>query len=249
MMVVPVKLELLEPLANLANNPLLLANNNKLLHASLAPLELPAHLDLPDLLVMLDQMATLDPMVAQLPLVSLDQKDLLDLPAQMDNLVLPVTQVLPLNPKVLPLALLDLLVMLEPLAHLDLPAVLETMVLPVNLDPKDLPAPTETLDPMDNLVLPDKLAQLVVQEKKVSAPNIAPSMVVSSSKTELAVKHLQSKSCSVASDAFFSFNCNAHCHCCHASWLCKILDRTRWFYLFFVILSCANYLDKNKKIL
>ena len=130
----------------------------------------------------------------------------------------------------------------DPLVNLAMMVPLETQ------DPKDLPAPTETLDPMDNLVLPVKLVLPVVLEKRVSAPSIALSMVVSSSKTELAVKRLQSTCCSVASDAFFSFNCNAHCHCCHASWLCKILDRTRLFYLF-VILSCANYLDKNKKLL
>jgi len=251
----PAKLELLVQMANLVNHQLLLVNNKLLHHANHAQLEHPVHLDLLDLLVMLDQMATLELLAAQLLLASQDQKDLqahLDL---MDNLVLPVNLVPLLKAKEFNLDHLDPLVMLDHLDHPDLPAVLEMMELPVIQELKDLPAPTATPDPTETQVLPVKLVLPVVLEKKVSAPNIAPSMVVSSSKTELAVNHLQSKTtkrCSIGSDAYYffsSFNCNAHCHCCHALWLCKILDRTRWFYLF-VILSCAKYLDiKNKKII
>lgn len=82
------------------------------------------------------------------------------------------------------LAHLDQLVMLDHPAHLDPLDHLETMEHQDNLDLKDHPAPLETPDPMDNPDLLDKQDLPVVLEKRVSAPNIAPSTVVSSSKME-----------------------------------------------------------------
>jgi hypothetical protein len=248
MMVAQVNPVLLVHLDNLVNNPLLLANNNNHHHANHAQLDLPAHLDHPDLLEMLDQMATLDLLVDQLPLANLDQKDLLAHLDQMDNLVLLDNLVPLLNPKEFNLDPQDLLEMLDHLAHLDLLDNLVPMELLEIQDQKVPLAPMETLDPMETQVHPDKLDPLVVLEKRVSAPNIAPSTVVSSSKTELADKHLHLFCCSVASDVFlfFSFNCNAHCHCCHASWLCKNLDRMHLNHIFLLILLCAKILDKNK---
>ena len=253
MMVAQVNLVLLVPLDNLVNNPLLLANNNKHHHANHAQLDHPAHLDHPDLLEMLDQMATLDLLVDQLPLANLDQKDLPAHLAQMDNLVLLDNLVPPLNPMEFNLAHLDLLEMLDHLAHLDLLDNLVPMELLETQDQKVPLAPMEILDPMETQVHPDKLDPLVVLEKRVSAPNTAPSTVVSSSKTELAVKkHFNLFCCSVASDVFSifsssSFNCNAHCHCCHASWLCKtLLDRIHLNHIIFLlILLCAKFLDKK----
>ena len=249
MMVAQVNPVHLVPLDNLVNNPLLLANNNNHPHANHAQLDHPAHLDHPDLLEMLDQMATLDLLVDQLPLANLDQKDLPAHLAQMDNLVLLDNLVPPLNPMEFNLAHLDLLEMLDHLAHLDLLDNLVPMELLETQDQKVPLAPMEILDPMETQVHPDKLDPLVVLEKRVSAPNIAPSTVVSSSKTELAVKHLHLFCCSVASDVFFSsFNCNAHCHCCHALWLCKtLLDRIHLNHIFFLILILlyAKILDKK----
>jgi len=203
MMVAQVKPVLLVPLDNLANNPLLLASNNNHPHANPAQLDHPAHLVHPDLLEMLDQTATLDLLVDQLPLANLDQKDLLAHLDQMDNLA-PLDNLVPL-PKAMEFNLdhQDQLEMLDHLAHPDLLVNLETMELPETQDPKVPLAPMETLDPMETQVPPDKLDPLVVLEKRVSAPNTVPSTVVSSSKTELADKHLHLFCCSVASDVFF----------------------------------------------
>jgi hypothetical protein len=246
MTVVPESQVLQVLMANLAkhlHNPVLNKHHH---HANLVLLAHQAHLVLLVLLVMLDQTAILAVVVApQLP-VNLDQKDLLDLPDLMDNLVHPEIQDLMLKVKESFLDHLDPLVMLDHLAPLDLLDNLEAMAPLDNPDPKVPLAQLETPEAMDSLVLLDKLDLPVVLEKRVSAPNIVPSTVVSSSKTELADKHFHILCSGVASDAFFSFNCNAHCHCCHTLWLCKPLDRLQ-LNCIFVILLYAKLLVKNKK--
>jgi len=208
-------------------------------HANHALLDHLVHLDLPDQLVMQDQMVNQEMEEAQPLPASQDLKDLQVLLDQMETLGLQGNPVHLLNQKELPQAHQDLLEMLDHLAHQDLLDNLETMV---HLDNPDLKVPLvqmEILEAMANPVLLVKLDLPEVQEKRVSAPNIVLSMVVSSSKTELADKHLHILCYGVASDAFFSFNCNAHCHCCHASWLCKPLDRMQLNYFFVVF--CMPY--------
>ena len=247
-MVALVKPALLVPPVNLAKHLLNHVLNKLHHHANHALLDHLAHLAPPVLPVMLDQMEILVQMADLLLLENLDHQVLLDHLALMDNPELPETQELMLNLKVYNLAHLDQLVMLDHPDLLDLLDNLVTMVHLDNLDPKVHLAQLEILALMVNLVLPDKLVPLVELEKKVSAPNIVPSTVVSSSKTELADKQISLFNLLWRRlRRFFSFNCNVHCHCCHALWLCKPLDRIPWNY-FFVILLYAKFLDKNKKL-
>jgi hypothetical protein len=247
-MVALVKPVLLVPPVNLEKHLLNHVPNKLHHHANHVLLDHLAHLAHPVLPVMLDQMDNLVQMADLLLLENLDHQDLLDLPALMDNPELPETQELMPSQKAFNLAHLDLLVMLDHPDLLDLLDNLAMMVHPDNLDQKDHPAQLEILALMVNLVLPDKLVPLVELEKKVSAPNIAPSTVVSSSKTELADKQISLFTLLWRRlRRFFSFNCNVHCHCCHALWLCKPLDRIQLNY-FFVILLYAKFLDKNKKL-
>jgi hypothetical protein len=159
-------------------------------HANHAHKDLLAHLDLLVLLVMLVLLDNLVLLELMLPPANLDQKDL---PVHLANpvpLVLPVNLVLLLNLNLLLPDLQDLLVMLDHPDHLDLLAPQETMELLVNPARKDHPVRTANPVLTANLVPLDKLVPPVVQEKKVSAPNIVLSMVVSSSKMELDDKNI-----------------------------------------------------------
>jgi hypothetical protein len=221
-MVVLVKPVLLVPLANLAKHLLNHVLNKHHHHANHAQQDHPAHQVPLVLPVMLELQVNLEALVDLLLLENLDLLDLLAHLVLMDNLAHPVTLELMHKVKEFNQAHLDLLVTLD---HLDLPDLLEilaVMELLVNLDLKDLLAQLEILEVMVNLEHPDKLVPLVELEKKVSAPNIVPSTVVSSSKTELADKPISLFTLLWRRlRRFFSFNCNVHCHCCHALWLCK----------------------------
>jgi len=160
-------------------------------HANHAHKDHPAHLDLLVLPVMLELLGNLVPLELMLLLVNPDQRVHPDLPVNPVLLEPPVNLVPQLNLNHSPLAHPDHLEMLDHLAHPDPLVPLETMELLDNLDQKAHLAQTDNLVPMETLVHPDKLAHPVVLEKRVSAPNTAPSMVVSSSKMELVVKLLQ----------------------------------------------------------
>jgi len=182
---------LLAALVNLAKAKPLLAKPSNHHHANLALLVHPV------LLAVLANPATLVPMdnpdlVVETQLLDLlDQKDHLahlETLVVLDNLA---TLVLQLKAKELLLDPLDHLAMLVLLANLVDLVNPETMDNPVDPDPKDHLAHLANLvnlETMDNLETPDKPE---AQATRVSAPNIAPSTVVSSSKMEPGVKLAQ----------------------------------------------------------
>jgi len=182
---------LLAALVNLAKAKPLLAKPSNHHHANLALLVHPV------LLAVLANPATLVPMdnpdlVVETQLLDLlDQKDHLahlETLVVLDNLA---TLVLQLKAKELLLDPLDHLAMLVLLANLVDLVNPETMDNPVDPDPKDHLAHLANLvnpETMDNLETPDKPE---AQATRVSAPNIAPSTVVSSSKMEPDVKLAQ----------------------------------------------------------
>jgi len=171
------------------NHQFNLANPSLHHHANHAHKDLPAHLDLLVLLVMLVLLDNPVPPELMLHLANPDQKVHLVLLVNLVPLVLLVNPVHPHNLNLLLPDPLDPLEMLDHLAHPDLLVPPETMVLLDNLDQKVPLAQMDNLVPMVNLVLLDKLVLPVVLEKRVSAPNIVLSMVVSSSKMELVVKN------------------------------------------------------------
>jgi hypothetical protein len=143
-----------------------------------------APLDHLDPLVMLELLEHLDNLEQILHLEVLDLKVHLD---HLDNLV-PLAALAQMEPLLnlnhQHLVLLAQLVMLDHPAHLEL---LEPLDLPEDLANLDQKVPLDLLEPLDPMVNPellDKLVLLAVVEKKVSAPNTAPSMVESSSKME-----------------------------------------------------------------
>jgi len=182
---------LLAALVNLVKAKPLLAKPSNHHHANLALLVHPV------LLAVLANPATLVPMdnpdlVVETQLLDLlDQKDHLahlETLVVLDNLA---TLVLQLKAKELLLDPLDHLAMLVLLANLVDLVNPETMDNPVDPDPKDHLAHLANLvnlETTDNLETPDKPE---AQATRVSAPNIAPSTVVSSSKMEPGVKLAQ----------------------------------------------------------
>jgi hypothetical protein len=155
-------------------------------HANLA---LKVHLAHPDNLA---NPATQDPMdnqvkaAAILNLVQPDPKvhlDNLETPEDLDSQEIPA---LLLNHKELHPDLLDHLAMPELLVNLEALDSLETTDNPVAPDPKDLPELLDNLVNLEAMGNPAILDKLEVRATKVSAQNTAPSMVVFSSKTELA---------------------------------------------------------------
>ena len=159
-------------------------------HANHALKVLPAHPDLLDHLVMPEPLDNLEILALMLHPANPDQKDHLDLLESPDNLVPLVSLEPPLNLNLSFQVNLDLLV--KP-AHLDLqdpPVNLVLMALPGQLDQKDHLDLMDPLAKTDNPALPVNPAPLDPLERRVSARNTVPSMVVCSSKTEPDVRHL-----------------------------------------------------------
>jgi len=157
-------------------------------HANLAHKVLPDLLDHPDLQETQERLVLPADLVMMLLQEPLDLEDhpvhlvSLDHPAVLVRLVfqlLPSLSLLalPENPEISDLPdPLDLPVNPVWMAHPDLPDPRENLVSPETQEPTETPVPQAPLDQPDP------------PEKRVSARNTAPSMVVSSSKTELVVK-------------------------------------------------------------
>jgi hypothetical protein len=183
----PVPLEHLEILVALTLHPV-----HQLLHhhANHVLLDHPDPLDHLAPLEMPEAPANQDKVVELLHPDLLDQKDHLANLATLDNLAALDNLANLLNQ---PLLLQDHLAHLEMLDHpanLDNPEHQEEAVDKDHLDPKDLPDHPAQLVNLETLVNLATLVKLEVLEKRVFARNTAPSTVVSSSRTELAVKLL-----------------------------------------------------------
>jgi len=161
------------------------ANNTSNPHASLAlldHLDLPAHLDHQETTEAMDNLAT--PALSHNPdlqdhLVNPDSPDNLDTPEDLDSQDSPdrANQLDPDSP-----------VHQETKDHPDLQDNQAAQDSQEDLEPqdqKDHPDNQAHPETMDSLANPDKLDNLVAQERRVSAPNIVPSTVESSSRTEL----------------------------------------------------------------
>jgi len=174
----------------------------------------PAHLDLLDLPVPRDHQATLartDPQVLPaktLRMVPPAHQDQLDLPDPQDPMVLPVTKA-----KMVPKSQSfpesqDSPVMLEPLVPQDPPVNPDPTEL---LEPQEAKVPQEPPDPMERTENPartDPPAHPDPLERRVSAPSTAVWTEEFSSKTEPAVKLLQSADAStILSVLFLFFSC------------------------------------------
>jgi len=184
---IPVPLDHLETLVALTLHPVhqLLhhhANHAVLDHPDplghLAPLEMP------------EAPANQDKVAELLHPDLLDQKAHLANLATLDNLAALDNLANLLNQPLLLQDHLAHLEMLDQTANLDNPEHQEEAVDKDHLDPKDLPDHPAQLANLETLVNLATLVNLEVLEKRVFARNTAPSTVVSSSKTELAVKLL-----------------------------------------------------------